>query len=233
MPWAIEGCPFKAKLQVVILVLRGSRRNFCAMTRFCTLATQRNRTILMRRNAWIWASLTLVALLLMSSVIGSAPALNLPAVKQNIEVFEGILSTVLQQNFPDPFAVLEKPKGAYLEGFGTVFSFEIDIATVKRPNLFLQSRSTPEEEKKVFNERFPKLKDLMEQTLAEHGDSMTSIGPEDRIAIVAQLFNSGFLSRPMELKTLVVRTVKKNILDYKAGRLSYVDLKKKMEVTQY
>ncbi|MBZ5554108.1 MAG: hypothetical protein LAO21_15435 [Acidobacteriia bacterium] len=187
----------------------------------------------MKRHLWIGICTTLLVILLGTSALVSKPGQDLTAIKQNIEVFEGILSTVLQQGFPDPFAVLEKPKGAYLDGFGTVFSFEIDIATVKRPNLFSQARSTPEEEKKAFNERLPKLKELMEKTLAEHGDSMTSIGPEEQIAVVAQLFNSGFLSRPLELKTVTVRTAKKNLLEYKAGRLNYEDLKKKMEVSQY
>ena len=187
----------------------------------------------MTRRLWIGIGTILLAALLGPSVLVSRPGLDLAVVKQNIEVFEGILSTVLQQNFSDPFAVLEKPKGAYLDGFGTVFSFEIDIATVKRPNLFSQTRSTPEEEKKVFNDRLPKLKELMLKTLADHGDSMTAIGSEEHIAIVAQLFNSGFLSRPMELKTVIARTAKKNVLDYKAGRLSYDDLKKKIEVLQY
>ncbi|MBZ5537448.1 MAG: hypothetical protein LAO31_15945 [Acidobacteriia bacterium] len=187
----------------------------------------------MKKHLWIGICTTLLATLLSNSALVSKPGQDLAVVKQNIEVFEGILSTVLQQNFTDPFAVLEKPKGAYLDGFGAVFSFEIDIATVKRPNLFSQARSTPEEENKVFNERLPKLRELMQKTLAEHGDSMTSIGPAEQIAVVAQLFNSGFLSRPMELKTVIVRIAKKNILDYKAGRLNYDDLKKKMEVSQY
>jgi hypothetical protein len=187
----------------------------------------------MRQHTSLWICIAVVAVLLGTTALLSKPGQDLAVVKQNIEVFEGILSTVLQQSFSDPFALLEKPKGAYLDAFGTVFSFEIDIATVKRPNLFSQARSTPEEEKKVFNERLPKLKELMQKTLAEHGDSMTSIGPEEQIAVVAQLFNSGFLSRPMELKTVIVRTAKKNILDYKAGRLNYDDLKKKMEVSQY
>jgi hypothetical protein len=187
----------------------------------------------MKRHILVGISTALLAVLLGSTVLVSKPGQDLAAVKQNIEVFEGILSTVLQQSFTDPFAVLEKPKGAYLDGFGAVFSFEIDIATVKRPNLFSQARATPEEERKAFNERFPKLKDLMQKTLAEHGDSMNSIGPEEQIAVVAQLFNSGFLSRPMELKTVIVRTTKKNILDFKAGRLSFDDLKKRMEMSQY
>ena len=187
----------------------------------------------MKKHLWIGISAALLAVVLGTTVLLSKPGQDLGAVKQNIEVFEGILSTVLQQSFTDPFAVLEKPKGAYLDGFGAVFSFEIDIATVKRPNLFSQARSTPEEERKIFNERLPKLRELMQKTLAEHGDSMSSIGPEEQVAVVAQLFNSGFLSRPVELKTIIVRTTKKNILDFKAGRLSFDELKKKMEVSQY
>lgn len=188
---------------------------------------------MMQRPRLIYIFALLLAILMGAPFLMSHPARELPAVKQNIEVFEGILTTVLQQNFTDPFALLEKPKGVYLTGFGTVFSFEIDIATVKRPNLFSQVRSTPEEEAKALSERLPKLKDLMQRTLADHGDSMASMDPEEQIAVVAQLFNSGLLARPLDLKTIVVRTSKKNVLDYKTGRIGYDELKKKMEVLQY
>lgn len=173
------------------------------------------------------------ALLVAPPVAVSSSPRDLAAMKQSLEVFEGVLSTVLQQNFPEAFALLEKPKGVYLNGFGSVFSFEIDIATVKQPNLFSQSRSTPQEEKKALNERLPKLRETMEKTLAEHGDSLIQIEPEEQIAVVAQLFNSGFLSRPLDLKTVIVRTSKKNLLDFKAGRLTFDELKKKMDVQQY
>jgi len=71
------------------------------------------------------------------------------------------------------------------------------------------------------------------KTLAEHADSMESLGPDSQVAIAAQLFNSGFLSQPLELKTILIRTTKRNVTDFKAGRLNYEDLKKKIEMVQY
>ena len=189
--------------------------------------------MLMKKCLLLVATMLCVALLGATSLTAGKTGPELTAVKQNIQIFEGILTTVLAQNFPDPFAVLEKPKGVYLEGFGTVFSFEIDIATVKRPNLFSPTRPTPEEEKKAIAERLPKLKELMVKTLAEHADSMESLGPDSQVAIAAQLFNSGFLSQPLELKTILIRTTKRNVTDFKAGRLNYEDLKKKIEMVQY
>ncbi len=183
-----------------------------------------------------FGSILLVAVTLLGMIFWTAqihPQPKLDTVKKNIEVFEGILTTVLQQTFTDPFAVLEKPKGVYLDGFGTVFSFEIDIATVKRPNLFSSAHSTPEEEKKFFNENLAKLKEVMIRALAEHGDSMVSLQPDETIAVAAQLFNSGFLSQPLELRTVLIRTAKKNLVDYKAGRLTSDELRKKIEVIQY
>jgi hypothetical protein len=187
----------------------------------------------MRKYLLLIATMLCVAIAGATSFTLGKTGPELTAVKQNIQVFEGILTTVLAQNFPDPFAVLEKPKGVYLEGFGAVFSFEIDIATVRRPNLFNQTRSTPEEEKKAIAEELPKLKELMVKTLAEHADSMESLGPDSQVAIVAQLFNSGLLSQPLELKTIIVRTAKRNVIDFKAGRSNYEDLKKKIEMVQY
>jgi hypothetical protein len=192
-----------------------------------------DRKMLMRKYLLLMTAMLCVALPGAASFTLGKTGPELTVVKQNIQIFEGILTTVLAQNFPDPFAVLEKPKGVYLEGFGTVFSFEIDIATVRPPNPFNPIRPTPEEERKAIAERLPKLKELMVKTLAEHADSMEFLGPDFQVAIVAQLFNSGFLSRPMELKTILVRTAKRNVLDFKAGRLNYEDFKKKIEIVQY
>jgi hypothetical protein len=187
----------------------------------------------MRRYRFLIFTLALLAMGFPTDTVLGSPARDLTVIKQNIEVFEGILTTVLRQSFAEPFAVLEKPKGVYLEGFGVVFAFEVDIATVKPRDLFSSSVATPEEEKKAFNERFPRLKEVMTKALAEHGDSITMVGPEEQIVIVAHLFDAGWLSRPLELKTVFVRTTKKNILDFKGGRLSYEDLKKKLEWVQY
>lgn len=187
----------------------------------------------MTRRIMIGVLLGMLAFAIPAQAAVPNPAPNLSATKQSIEVFESIMTTMLQQTFPDPFAVLEKPKGVYLEGFGDVFSFEVDIATVKRPNPFSSVRSTPEEERRFFNEQFPRLKDVMIKTLAEHGDSLTTVEPDENIALVAQLFSSGFLSRPLTLKTVVVRTTRQNLVDYKAGRLTYEGLEKKLEVAQY
>lgn len=187
----------------------------------------------MKRYSWKWF---VVALLATGFSVTSAPAVpahDYVALKKNIQVLEGILNTILQQSFTEPFAVLEKPKGVYLDGFGAVFSFEIDIATVKQVTLFSQTRATPDEEKKVFAQRLPKLKEAMEKTLADHGDSLSAMGPEEQIALAAHLFNPGVLGSPLTLKTVIVRTARKNIVEYKAGRLSFDELKKKMEVLQY
>jgi hypothetical protein len=167
------------------------------------------------------------------AMVIAAPAENLAPMKQSVEVFEGILSTILQQSFSQPFAVLEKPKGAYLSGFGAVFTFEVDLAAEMRPNLFNQSRNAPEEVRKAFNEKLPHLKEAMQKALAEHADSLTALVPTDQIAVIAHLFDPGFSSSAPPLRTVIIRTTRKNVLEYKAGRITLEELKKHIEVVQY
>lgn len=187
----------------------------------------------MKTNRWKWMSGALAVALLGITVAPAAPASDYAALKRNIEVFEGILNTILAQNFPDPFTILEKPRGVYLDGYGALFSFEIDISTVKQATLFSPARATAEEEKKAFAERLPKLKGVLQKTLADHGDSLAALSSGEQVAIAGHLFNSGVLSAPLTLKTVLVRTPKKNILDFKAGRVTYEELKKRMEIVQY
>lgn len=167
------------------------------------------------------------------SVSSGAPAENLAPVKQNLEVFEAVLSTILQQSFSEPFAVLEKPKGAYLSGFGAVFSFEVDLAADSRPNLFNQTRSSPEEVRKAYNEKLPHLREAMLRALTEHADSLTALRPDEQVAIIAHLFDSGFSASSPPYRTVIVRTARKNLLEYKAGRVSLEELKKRIDVVQY
>lgn len=167
------------------------------------------------------------------AVSGGSFAEDFAPVKQNVEVFEAVLSTILQQSFSQPFAVLEKPKGAYLSGFGAVFSFEVDLAAETRPNLFNQTRSSAEEVRKSYLEKLPHLKEAMLKALTEHGDSLTVLRPDEQVAIIAHLFDSGFSSSAPPYRTVIVRTPRKNIQDYKAGRISIEELKKRIEVVQY
>ena len=53
----------------------------------------------MKRHLWIGICTTLLVILLGTSALVSKPGQDLTAIKQNIEVFEGILSTVLQRRF--------------------------------------------------------------------------------------------------------------------------------------
>ncbi len=60
---------------------------------------------------------------------------NLALIKRDTQIFEQIIEEVLKQNFSTPFALTAEPKGAYLQGYGVSFSFQLNInrATIRTP----------------------------------------------------------------------------------------------------
>jgi hypothetical protein len=90
----------------------------------------------------------------------------------------------------NPFVLLGPTRGIYLEGFGAVFTAEINLAT--GPTMLMQPKLPKEEierhrQKKL--ERLPQLEKALRQALAASAASLDTVPGEEQIVIVA------FLSR--------------------------------------
>ncbi|MCZ6486344.1 MAG: hypothetical protein O6826_11675, partial [Acidobacteria bacterium] len=60
----------------------------------------------------------LLVLLLTGTTAFAGPDINLELLKKNTRIFERIVSEIISQNFPNPFAVTGEAEGSYLEGYG-------------------------------------------------------------------------------------------------------------------
>src|SRR3974377_1024281 len=73
----------------------------------------------------------LVVLLLMASACSALASdidkQSLTKMRDQIGVFESVLNQNLSPTFPGPFGYLDKARGAYLPGYGLVFTFEVNL----------------------------------------------------------------------------------------------------------
>ena len=70
---------------------------------------------------------TLLLLIVLLVPRAQAQTHDYPAIKRQMQLFESLLNTALKQRFEQPFGILQEAKGTYLEGFGAVFSLEVNL----------------------------------------------------------------------------------------------------------
>ncbi len=89
----------------------------------------------------------------------------------------------------DRFQLLGLTRGVYLEGYGTVFTSEVDLTPSAAPNPFRPALSSKEvaslkEKKRV---RIALLKEQLQGMLVSSADSLASVPGDEKIAIAVTI----------------------------------------------
>ncbi|MBM3466079.1 MAG: hypothetical protein FJW40_10370 [Acidobacteria bacterium] len=91
--------------------------------------------------------------------------------------------------YDDPFALLGPARGVYLDGYGAVFSAEVNLAPAAISPFRPQMK--PEDIAKLRQrklDRLPLLRQAMRQLLSEAAVSLEGLPREERIAVAVSLF---------------------------------------------
>ena len=161
---------------------------------------------------------------------------DLRALKTQLEAFQAMLNRTIQQNFEQPFFLLQDAKGSYLPGFGVAFHMETNLSPL-RVNImpFNVIPYTAEELQKAREskiERIRRLKTLLSQILLDQGGSLSAMAPEQNIAIVVHLFNM-----PSEggvfPSQVVISLNRRMLLDYQGRRLTEEQFEKTGSVLEF
>ena len=159
------------------------------------------------------------------------PAVNLRALKSQMEIFQGLLNRSIQQSFGQPFALLQDAKGTYLPYFGVAFQLEVNLYSLRLITPFDMRPYTPEEIKKARDsklERIRELRKLLSGLLLEQGAKLDAVPPEQNIAVVVHLFNLPS-EQSEDLPTqLVLETSRRALLESKAQRMTAEDFQNKV-----
>jgi len=162
---------------------------------------------------------------------------NLALIKRDTQIFEQIIEEVLKQNFNTPFALTAEPKGAYLQGYGVTFSFQLNLnrATIRTPFGEMKSAksaaTSPQKRSKEDQVRI--VMDSMIDCLADYGHTVKQLSPRDRISIHAHVIDRNELDPARSVTVLVLTVLKDDIDQLSARKLSLERFKQRVHVLQY
>jgi hypothetical protein len=155
----------------------------------------------------------LAAAALLAPAAGRAQSHNYGAIKQQIGIFESVLNTAMRQRYDQRFLMLQPPKGSYLEGYGVVFTAEVNLSTLRYLTPFTPGPYTDKELKDARAEKIARTKDietLVKDLLRGNGAGLSFLKPEENVAVVVHLFNT---IEHKDLPTQLIVQGKKQALD--------------------
>ncbi len=155
--------------------------------------------------------------------------------QQDILRFEAAVNDAIYSTFSaSSFAVVQKTKGAYLEGYGVSFAFLVNIhrAVVNSPfGDIIRSRTdvTPD----LKRRRIEELKEKLIWVLQDKGDMFRQLRKEDWVAIIAYIEDRNFPGEPNANKTIIISALKKDLdeLGHKGDRLK--EFKQRIKIVEY
>ena len=160
--------------------------------------------------------------------------INLAATRSEIEQFGAVINNAVNTSFnSSPFALVQKPKGAYLQGYGVAFQFVVNIHRAVLNTPFGQMRQGNEVSPELKKRRIDELKEKLIQTLRENGASLAQLRSEDTVSIIAFIEDRNIPDEPNENKIIVISVLKKD-LDDLAGKADRIDeFKQRIKIVEY
>jgi hypothetical protein len=155
------------------------------------------------------------------------------SLQQGIVSFEAVISNMITSTFSsNPFAIVQKPKGVYLDGYGLAFAFLVNVhtAVVYTPFGAIQKGNvTPELKQKLIQD----LKEKLIRTLQDNSDIFKKLPREDWVTIVAYMEDRNIPDEPNANKTVVLSALKKDLdeLGHKSDRLK--EFRLRMKIVEY
>ena len=134
-----------------------------------------------------------------------------------------------------PFVLLGVTRGAYLNGYGVVFALEVNLAPATAVGLF-RSPYTPQEIKDINKRKREKLGVLkagLRQLVAEQAGVLVQIPPQEKIALVVNLFNFGWEDSTGLPSQLVVQGTRRALMEIQMQRGGPEALERAVEILEF
>jgi hypothetical protein len=154
--------------------------------------------------------------------------------QQDILRFEAAINEVITSTFSaSPFAVVQKAKGAYLQGYGFSFAFLVNIHRAVIHTPFGDVRSRPEMTPDLKKQMVEDLKEKLIRILQSSGETFRQLRKEDSITIIAFVEDRNFPGEPNADKTIVLSALKRD-LDELGHRNDHLkEFKQRMKIVEY
>ncbi len=171
-------------------------------------------------------------LLLTGSTALAVPDLDLGQLKKNTQIFERIVGEILTQTFPNPFALTGQVEGSYVQGYGVVVSFHLNInrSRIRTPFGEIPART---EGPRSNAEQLNVLRESMVRCLADYGSAFKQLEAEERISINAHVEDRNELDATKKTTIVVISTSKQDLDLLTTEKISFEQFEDRIRVLQY
>ncbi len=176
-----------------------------------------------------------LALLLFSAVVafgGDKPKVDRAA----IVIVEKRIDQGFEKLFPDnPYLLLGMTRGVYLDGYGAVFSAEVNLVLTAGLSPF-RPRVTKEEVAQVKQQklqRLPELRACMKDALISAALSMDMVPPEEQIVLAVSLFRHSWEDVNGVPQQILMQVARKTIVELKTAGADRKMIEESIQVREY
>ncbi len=161
-------------------------------------------------------------------------SLNFATLKNDTEVFERIIDARLKQVFSNPFVISGSPQASYLQGYGVVVTFELNIhrSTIRTPfgeMVAPQQTGTA----RPRDAQIAQVQDIMIQCLSEHSKFIKQLNAHDQISLSARIEDRNELD-PVKRRTLLVITSTRDDVELLAmQKITEEEFRGRMHILRY
>jgi len=177
-----------------------------------------------------WASLLLLALPLSS--LADKPLVSRPAIQSAEKNFEARIGKLWPD---DPVAFWVYPQGMYINGFGAVFSAQVNLAQGTAISPFHPS-VTKEEVERIHHkkiERMIQFRQAMEDVLLSSAASLDTVPADEQIVLGVSFFYWNWEDTAGLPQQLVMRAPKRALILAKSGQADHAKLSAAMSVQEF
>ncbi len=153
--------------------------------------------------------------------------------RKEIQGFENVINNLLSATFTNPYALVQRTKGVYLQGYGLSFNFLINIhrAVVNTP--FGEARTGPDITPEQKRKRIEDLKDKLVRVLIDNGDNLRQLRRDETVTIVAFFEDKNFPDEENQNKTVVMSVSKKDLDELAHQDARIKEFKQRMRIIEY
>jgi hypothetical protein len=171
-----------------------------------------------------------------ASTLSAEPAITKPDVRDSLETVERAMTERMRTNEAlSTMYVLWQPRGAYLEGYGAVFTIELNLVPMGDVSPFQKAYSA--EQKRQLNVRKrQRLEDLTAQAremLVEAAAQLKVVPEGEKVALAVTLFHYKWEDVTDLPSQVVVQAPRSALLAGAAGKLSKAELKAQVQERQF
>jgi hypothetical protein len=167
---------------------------------------------------------------------GAAPAAELTPASRELRADLRTVERSIDRSFGDTRMVLiGSTRGGYLQGFGAVFTLEVNVVPMANVSPFKPSYT--EQELRQLNQRkrgrIPELEELAAGILVTEAGKLGAIPEGENIALIISLFHFTWEYAGDLPAQVVIQAPRRTLLDRQADRINEQELTKRLMVRRF